>query len=369
MGAPRILPTVLALAVLGCVAPAQQGRILPEFLARQEGNTSGNYPFHYRQGRMQQIWEAAHLTKLSTALIVALGFRRDNTGTIGGYTIPAVTLEKVTGGLGYTSRTIASLSSKFAENRTGAQTVFFSGTLNLPFQPKMPSVGPWNIVVKATTPFIYRPAQGNLLMDARNDAARQGYSGYWIDAHELRSYATYWMRGMSGPMSDSRRYTFSVLSGSQGVPGGTVHFGSSTMSSKPSGIFFAGVSETRWGPLQLPLDLGAFGMPGNHLYTGIDAMAPLAVRQVSSTWWEARGTVRIPNDSRLGGGIFFLQSLLIDPKANKTGLVFTNAMKVELGGGQAFTRTVASNRIGSQTGYAGSPSSPGGPVVYFSGAL
>jgi hypothetical protein len=260
MPPPNLGLTLVALCSFGAALPAQGPRVIPSSLQHQEGNTRSSYPFHFLQSHMQQIWEGQLLTKMPTALILSIGFRRDNTGTMGSYAIQSVTLPKITVSLGYTSKTIQSLSYTFAENETGAQTVIFSGKLVLPHQSISKPVGPWNIIFKAARPFLYQSAQGNLLMDIKNQGTKQGYSGYWIDAAELRSYATYWMRGMSGPMSDKRRYTFSSQSGSKAVPGGTIHLGTQYMSVQPSGIFFIGFSETRWGPLSLPFDLTALGM-------------------------------------------------------------------------------------------------------------
>ena len=62
------------------------------------------------------------------------------------------------------------LSTKFSQNVGGDETVVFSGPLNLASRFTGPANGPkdFDIVIPLTTPFVYAPAWGHLLVDIRN---------------------------------------------------------------------------------------------------------------------------------------------------------------------------------------------------------
>src|SRR6185369_12646824 len=61
-------------------------------------------------------------------------------------------------------------SGTFAQNVGTNDTVVFSGAIQLSSQFTGPAGGPkaFDMVVPLTTPFLFDPAQGNLLVDVRN---------------------------------------------------------------------------------------------------------------------------------------------------------------------------------------------------------
>src|SRR6266404_326543 len=72
--------------------------------------------------------------------------------------------------LSTTTRDPEALSNTFANNTGGDETVVFSGPLTISSQFSGPAGGPkdFDIAVPLTTPFLYNPAVGSLLLDIRN---------------------------------------------------------------------------------------------------------------------------------------------------------------------------------------------------------
>lgn len=72
--------------------------------------------------------------------------------------------------LSTTSKAPYGLSSTFAENIGSNETTVFSGSLPISSQFTGPANGPkdFDIIIPLQTPFVYNPAQGNLLLDLRN---------------------------------------------------------------------------------------------------------------------------------------------------------------------------------------------------------
>ena len=72
--------------------------------------------------------------------------------------------------LSTTSQTIAGLSSSFAANVGANDATVFNGDLKLSSANVMGSgtAKAFDITINLTTPFLYNPAAGNLLLDIRN---------------------------------------------------------------------------------------------------------------------------------------------------------------------------------------------------------
>ncbi len=84
-------------------------------------------------------------------------------------------------------------------------------------------------------------------------------------------------------------------------------------------VLNTGFSDTQWGNLQLPFDLGLIGMPGCFLYTPPTIPTGLANNQGAATW-----QLPVPNDTAHLGLRFFNQGFVLDPGANQLGVIATN---------------------------------------------
>lgn len=85
-------------------------------------------------------------------------------------------------------------------------------------------------------------------------------------------------------------------------------------------IVAIGTSRTTWAFGPLPASLAPFGMPGCVAYTSAELFAVVGANAGTATW-----TWPVPNAPQLFGVQFFQQGLSIDPGANATGLVASNA--------------------------------------------
>ena len=87
-----------------------------------------------------------------------------------------------------------------------------------------------------------------------------------------------------------------------------------------------GLSDHKYGTLDLPISLGFLGMPGCTAYVSLDYSAPLPSTGGTAIW-----TVDIPTSASLVGAVFFIQGVVYDPAANPMGLTVTNAGRLQIG--------------------------------------
>lgn len=169
-------PLLLIFLLFEVVAFAQtQTSVVPGGLSHRYGNATSGAPFHMGEGnsaRFQQVFDASEFSHAGAdaLVITSIRFRRNpfdpNLPTSGDSFISI--LPDIQFNLSTTLRAPDGLSTTFAENIGMDDTqVIHRGPLGLQ------SVGgvlpeDFEIVVEMDTPFIFRPATGNLLLDIRN---------------------------------------------------------------------------------------------------------------------------------------------------------------------------------------------------------
>ncbi len=91
-------------------------------------------------------------------------------------------------------------------------------------------------------------------------------------------------------------------------------------------VVLLGTSRATWRGAALPLDLGFAGMPGCHLHTAIEWLAPLPVQG-------GRGSLPLPIPlvPDLAGRSVYAQAIATDAGANAFGAVTSNARDVRIG--------------------------------------
>ena len=146
--------------------------VVPGAQASVEGNANNGFPFNIgafsaSSMRYQQGFAASQFSSLSgPALITQIAFRPDaNAGAF------VSTLSSIQINLSTTTANPNALSSTFASNVGADDTVVFgAGALTLSSSFTGPVGGPKNfdIIITLSTPFLYNPANGNLLLDVRN---------------------------------------------------------------------------------------------------------------------------------------------------------------------------------------------------------
>jgi hypothetical protein len=144
--------------------------VIPNVSAAQEGAASSSAPFDVGSTIVpsyayQQVYMASAFSP-DTRSITSIAFRPD-TPAGGGFN---ETLGSITIRLSITSKTAQNLSSTFADNLGASSTVLASGplTISSSYTSAAGSSRAFDIVIPLSTPFLYDPSQGNLIMEVRN---------------------------------------------------------------------------------------------------------------------------------------------------------------------------------------------------------
>lgn len=152
-----------------------------------EGNTNSVAPFSYTIGvRYQQVYESRRFSALQPGgeYLSHIFFRFD--GPPAGHASSG-TYTNVQISVSTTSNSESSLNPVFAQNVGSDAAVIFAGTLSWggPYSPGA-EPQPWELVLRVDTPFVYNPAQGNLLFDFQGALSMTGPSGFGpLDAWRL----------------------------------------------------------------------------------------------------------------------------------------------------------------------------------------
>jgi hypothetical protein len=214
---------LFAVGLLLLVPHVSEGAIVvPNGLATVEGNSNNGFPFNIglfaeSSMRYQQVYSSSEFSSLGGPLLItAIAFRPD-----GGSGDPfSTTLLDIQINLSTTSGVPDSLSSTFANNVGADDTIVYArGSLALSSADT--GVGPrdFDIVITFTTPFLYDPTQGNLLLDVRNFG---GGTTTQFDAHlafDSTSRAYFGnVNGTTGTADNSGLVTQFLTSSSEPVP-------------------------------------------------------------------------------------------------------------------------------------------------------
>ena len=156
----------LGLVIFAMLPPSVvQGQtiVVPNSLTVVEGNGNNLAPFTL-PGRYQQVFLASEIAG-GPVFITQITFRPDPAGGAFSTTIPNIQIN-----LSTTTAAPDGLSATFASNVGGDDTVVIAGLLSLSSAFSGPAAGPkaFDIVINLPVPFLYDPAQGNLLFDVRN---------------------------------------------------------------------------------------------------------------------------------------------------------------------------------------------------------
>lgn len=184
-------PAGLALftLVLGATAIARVSAsvpvVSPSGLAAVEGNTESQipislFPADVTSLRYQQVYDASEFTSFGMPIsISSLAFRPDGPA---GNSFAATSLTAFTINLSTTPTAVDNLSSTFAVNLGADFTTVFTGsaTVSSAFTPAVGTPKDFDITFDFTTPFVYNPASGNLLLELIVESA---HTTTPVDAH------------------------------------------------------------------------------------------------------------------------------------------------------------------------------------------
>lgn len=300
--------------------PAQIKKIVPS-VAATSGNSSSPYFSGYGGGRVQQIVDGSTLC-LTNALIREIHLRADGTAALAARQFTRVILS-----VGAAASAPGAMSTTFANNRKGAQTVVLDGAYSLPPQT---SARPFNIVFKFKTPYLYVRSAGDLLLEWEVPQA-PAKANYFFDAQTLTpsSGGTVTPFGTNGKFKSAENYAVSS-DASTLQPGGKATFAMKGLNSAYPTVSFWGFSNAMYGTIPLPFDLTALQAPGNFLYVSIDLAFPVALTAQGSTFG---GSVALPipaNDA-LAGLSIHAQALYLDAASNARGWVTSQGLTMAIG--------------------------------------
>ena len=155
---------VLAALMGAWVAPELRAQVIvvPNTLATSDGNSSGTAPAGPAPVRWLQIHDASQFGALSgPSLLTQFAYRPDKILDQSGPRPWTLRVYAST-----TRRSVAGLSTTFAENLGTNNTLVFDGTVTVTTR-NLPGPGntrQFDYVVPFTTPFLYDPAAGNLVL-------------------------------------------------------------------------------------------------------------------------------------------------------------------------------------------------------------
>lgn len=158
----RVAACLIALAV----GIAQAGEVVvPTSLENVEGNQGNVFPFGLGISyRYQQVYAATEFDPSEPLLITEIRFRPD---FVSGGSFSTV-LPDVQINMSTTGNAPDLLSSAFADNVGADDTIVFDGALPLSSNATGPGPFDFDVVITLSTPFLYDPLEGDLLLDVRN---------------------------------------------------------------------------------------------------------------------------------------------------------------------------------------------------------
>lgn len=328
-----------ALLISAAALGAQATLVLPAGpgvsgdLAKREGNTGFHLPAGRAPSRVLCVYRGGGIQLPPQGFTIrSIAFRRD-AGRTGSFRYHSWKLSIAISSKGVPSPSLLDPTSFDRNHGSDRRLVLNAKQVQWPAIGRPPSPpGPFAVSIKLDAPFVW--TGGNLCLDFRSDpAAGTKASAYWY--------------------TDAENFTWSAGSGARSPLGRGCPFGYQVWAKLPPldgeahQVFYAytrvsaargrpavlalGVSDTSFGQVPLPLDLTGLGAPGCKLQVG-----PVLQFPSLTIPGDARGTVvhdlgPLPAASGLAGGVFYAQSFVVDPGANRLGLRFSNHLKVTLG--------------------------------------
>jgi hypothetical protein len=333
-GQPLAPPAVYQTFGTGCpgTGTGGMGLVLPAAFANQLAGGGNYFPFGRGDQRYQQVFLGSEVTGVK--ILNGLGVRQPNhSGPAGTQTIEVL--------LGVSSFDQATLTATYATNAnvTPPQSLF-QGQINVPSLPANFDPSFFPLRVQFTRPWIYNSSQGNLLVEVRNTSTSDVIHG-WDAASgatvtTTRLYANP-VTATTGSIGRNYGLVFGfATAGASATPrlsptgrpilNQTFSVDLSLARASSPAILITGVSKTKWGAFNLPLDLTPLGAPGCSLLCSVELTLGLATDPAGA----AKVPFSIPNTPGLVGLQWFNQFAVLDT-VNVLKLVFSNGGEAIVG--------------------------------------
>jgi len=319
-----------ASCLLAAGLSAQTPLPLPASHAAMEGTTSTNIPFgRSTPTRVQYVYDGSLFSGVTT--VTAVQFRLDGGAVANQKTVDCEMF------LSTLPSNLVGMSATFASNRgTDEMNVFSRQLLTLPAQAAGATPNAFLPQIDLTTPFVYDPANGCLVLEIVVHGQPPG--AYSLDATFVCDSPLVPI----GPMSctGSNGMPLRVESATTQVIWGRPWIVRALDATPDQVIVLAlGTRETgTWSGMNLPQDLGFLGAPG--CFLSIDA--PALAWGVSLPDGTVQFPFSIPNDPQALGFWLRFQAAAFDAGANSLGLVTSQAQKVQVCGWEPVGRVWSS---------------------------
>ena len=272
-----------------------------------------------------------------------LWLRQDN--RIRGRAGAAVTLKMLIGNTKHDENT---LTLGYDHNwDSGPPKTVFNGTLNTPSTSGTNNdAAKFILYVNFSKPFLWIPKKGEHLlietvqtsttsrivyMDQHSGGGFPATQVYAFSATATRATSSLGNRGFIMGLAYSGAIGSSVPAiSANGRPSlGNASYSVNVGQALPNtaGILVLGASNSKWGVIPLPLGLAALGAPKCSLLVSANLMLAVAINATGG----ASVKFPIPNIKTLVGAKFYNQYIIVDPKANGLGLVFSNGGESKIG--------------------------------------
>jgi hypothetical protein len=334
----------LATCVLASLAAAQTPAIFsPAAAATGLGNSNNNIPFSWTPSTYQQVHSQNSFSSTSAAVINRLSFRMAS-----GFTNRPGHMIDVELFMAQSPNDAANASTTFASNITAASevNVYTRKMFSLPTVPD----NSWAISFPFDNTFPYTGIthvswRANVYGNSNNNAIFT----YPIDAFSAAGVST--LVGVGCRSANGTANATHTVSGL--VIGTTASFTGNSF--VPAGglpaILTIGVSNTSFGSVPLPLDLGPYGAPGCSIYND------WVITLFGTTMANASGSVviqvPIPNDQSLVNSVHYSQYLFAEQGANALGIFTSNGRANTIAAPPGVTRVYSTAGPGQTTGTRG----------------
>lgn len=353
--------------LLAAALPAQNRVVMPPGYANVEALSSHTLPwgsastFSPMGCRVQMVYDSVYFTAQGWTgphTIQRLRWRADgrsNPSSTGG-TYSSARIDLSTAAVDHRS-----LSRTFDANHGTDRLTGFTGSVTLqPTGVQEPNI--WYVDLTLTTPFVYDPAGGDLLIDvavssgwtggtaARTDAETGGSFGRSVQATMVMTRLASTATVAEAVLHDVAHVVSIDFAGGQQAIAGTYGTGCGAPQGQPLSLqalnrpvlgtnFDVGVQNLPPGTtlgffvlgltqLQPGIDLGPLGAPGCRQYVGLtgsitDPFQPLGAVGLHS--------YPLPANSAIAGLPVFVQSAAVVPGVNTLGLLTSNGVDAVLG--------------------------------------
>jgi hypothetical protein len=336
---------LLVAALGGAAVPAQSGSgyvgatsseqvlkvaemVVPNGNAAVEASGVAFWAFSPFDARRQLLYASRLLARLQGRTLMGLRARRDASTDY--YASGQINIEVW---LSHSPRSPWDMSNVFASNRGADHVKVFDGFVGLPASPP-PNTAPatWDypfaVAIPFDTPFVYQTGALCVETVTKNSNAN---SPWWpIDASitpftgSVTPFGASCITGMG--LTPASADAGSITIGSTGI------FYLKGRHAAGMAVCMLGMSNTQFGSLQLPLDLGPVAAPGCRLYTSSSLLIPAMLDvPAGGPIGIATAPLDLPVNPGLQGVTLYAQWALAEAGVNPLGVTFSNGVAATIG--------------------------------------